>query len=493
MLHARYLSSRTAPVGIFLLVALIFWVSLSSDELAAAPVSSQCPHVRILTHDDRALVEPPYDAVIITPQARQKKALAEALDSLSPLVCQSVQMVVFLNATLASAPEALAWVGKSRPSLINISAVQGGASEARLTFDLSDVPAMSAEQNAARKASMVKVWPEVVHSIIHEAYHSATHLVDSFSPDAEDITPEHNWPAEAREFAEPYVEKARVKGGFRTEWARVNDQFENENMSGAYDKARVGRSEAPPMGFMTIYAGKSPGEDIAETASWAVALPILNASVEGVIPNLSGWQIACTEMQAYDGQNIPSKFAALYTKLNFLRDVGFITNESLQACVGPVRLEGADGNNGFHYFSYQSGAPLTSYTTDFSIQREPDALHISAWGNLQLQNASKPAITKLQIWVDDPALPRGIYAIGQCNDFVPRIAASIVAPAMFRRDVIDSRSQSICAYKALVIVTSATTDQIKGVAILQKAWKFSAPPVPEVAGFPVRVVFVFRR
>jgi hypothetical protein len=493
MLHVRYLSPRTAPGGTLLLVGLILWAGVSANLQAADPVSSKCPHVRILTRGDRDLVEPPYDAAIINPRVKQKKALAEALDSLPPVVCQSVQMVVFLNATLASAPEALAWVGKSRPSLINISAVQGGASEARLTFDLRDIEAMSPENNAARKASMVKVWPEVVHSIIHEAYHSATHLIDSFSPDAAELAAGHDWPAEARQFAEPFVEKARVRGGFRAEWARMNEEFEDENLSGEYDGARVGRAEAPPIGFMTIYAGKSPGEDIAETASWAIAQPILRASVEGAVPDISEWRIACTDMQAHDEENIPSKFAALYTKLNFLRDVGFITNESLDECAGPVRLEGADGSNGFHYFSYQSGAPLTSYTTDFSIQREPDALHISAWGNLQMQNESRSAVTKLQIWVDDPALPRGLYAIGQCNDFVPRIAASIVAPAMFRRDVMDIRSQSICAYQAMVLVTSATTDQIEGVVVLQKAWKFSAPPVPEVGGFPVRVVFVFRR
>jgi len=57
----------------------------------------------------------------------------------------------------------------------------------------------------------------------------------------------------------------------------------------------------------------------------------------------------------------------------------------------------------------------------------------------------------------------------------------------------DNHSQSICAYQAMVLVTSATTDQIEGVAVLQKAWKFSTLPVPEVGGFPVRVVFVFRR
>jgi len=369
----------------------------------------------------------------------------------------------------------------------------GGASEARLTLDLSDIPSMSEERNAARKASMVKIWPEVVHSIIHEAYHSATHLIDSFSPDAGELADGHGWPSDARSAARPYVEKTRVQGGFRTEWSRLNEEFEADDLSGDYESGRVGREQQPPRGFMTIYGGKSPGEDIAEAASWAVVLPILEQPVEGVIPDVSDWKYACTDMQGHTEGGIPPNFVALYTKLNFLRDIGFITDQALEKCAGSIRLEDADGANGFHYFSYSDRTLLTSYTTDFSIQREADAFLISAWGNLNVQSGAKPAVTQLKIWVEDPALPRGYYSIGQCNDFVPRVAASLVAPAMFRRDVMDTRAQSICAYEARVLVTSATTDRIEGSAIIIKAWKFSAPPVPEVAGMPVRVVFTYKR
>lgn len=463
--------------------------SLFADE----PVSAKCPHVRILTRSDRELAEPPYDTSIIEPQENQRKALGIALDALPPVVCQSVRMVVFVNATLASSPEALAWVGRSRPGLITVSAVAGGASEARLTLDMSDIPGMSEENNEARKASMAKVWPEVIHSIIHEAYHNATHLIDSFSPHAFEPVEGHEWPAQAKAAARPYVEKTRVQGGFNAEWARVNEAFEDAELSGDYDRSRVGREAQPPRGFMTIYGGHSPGEDIAEAASWAIALPILKTPIQGVMPDVSEWKFACTDMKSHSGGGIPPQFVALYTKLNFLRDVGFITEEALEDCAGSIGLGDTDGANGFHYFSYENRSPLTSYTTDFTIQRDEDTFFIGAWGNLKMQDQSKPALTSLKFWVPRPALPRGYYEINQCNDFLPNFAASLVAPAMFRRDVMDVRSQSICAREARVLVLSATTDQVLGSAVVLNAWKFSAPPVPETGGMPVRVVFKYER
>lgn len=483
------ISRSTRILCSLLLLGFVAAPSLFADE----PVSAKCPHVRILTRADRELAEPPYDTSIIEPQENQRRALAIALDALPPLVCQSVRMVVFVNATLASGPEALAWVGRSRPGLITVSAVAGGASEARLTLDMSDIPSMSEEQNEARRASMAKVWPEVIHSIIHEAYHSATHLIDSFSPDASEPVEGHGWPAGARAAARPYVEKARVQGGFRTEWARVNEAFEDGELGGDYVSSRVGREQAPPRGFMTIYGGRSPGEDIAEAASWAIALPILKAPIEGVVPDISDWKFACTDMQNHSGGGIPPQFVALYTKLNFLRDVGFITEEALEDCAGSIGLEDTDGANGFHYFSYENRSPLTSYTTDFTIQRDDDTFFIGAWGNLNMQDQSKPALTSLKFWVPRPALPRGYYEISQCNDFLPNFAASLVAPAMFRRDVMEVRSQSICAWEARVLVLSATTDQILGSAVILKSWKFSAPPVPETGGMPVRVIFKYER
>ena len=476
-------------VALSLFFAMVPVSSLQADQ----PVSSQCPHVKVLTRGQNALVEEPYRHKIKNPGPNQREALKAALDALPPVVCQSVQMVVFLDDTLASAPEALAWVGKSRPSLINISAVPGGASEERLDLDLSDIPGMDEEENQKRKESMVKIWPEVIHSIIHEAYHCATHLLDSFSPDAVEPRDGHGWPASAKQVARPLAEKARVIKGFRSEWERVNREFADLEFGSTYENSRVGRKEEPPKGFMTIYGGKSAGEDIAEAASWAVAKPILESTYAGVRPDVSEWKNACTKMRAHQGDGIPPQYAALYTKLSFLRDVGFITEEILESCAGSIALKGTEGGDGFHYFNYDTGEPFTSYKTDFQVQRKPDTLNISAWGHLKLPDKSLPAVTELEFWVEDPALPRGIYAIDRCNDYIPFGTLPFASSVKFRRDVVDNRSQSICAYKAKVLVTSATVDRIEGAAVLQKVWKFSAPPVPEVAGFPVRVVFTYKR
>ena len=483
---------RRFPVGftlVFLLVAV-----LPAHLRADGPVSDKCPHVTILTRGQSNLVEEPYRLKIVTPGPNQQLALKMALDALPPVVCQSVQIAVFLNAALESAPEALAWVDRNRPALVNISALPGAASEERLAVDLNDIESMTPEKNQERRATLVRVWPEVIHSIIHEIYHSASNLFDSFMPDPYELLPDHGWPDSARQFARPFVEKAGLmKTGIRSEWKRINEEFEDHEFSDAYDKNRVGRKQEPPLGFMTIYGGKSVSEDIAEAASWAVAIPILESSYGGVRADISEWNYACNKMRANQDTGIPPIYAALYTKLSFLRDVGFITDETLEGCAGSIGLSDTGSENGFYYRNYKTDAPLTEYNTDFKITRKPESLHLSAWGNLHLKDKSLPAVTQLEFWVEDPSLPRGLYAIDHCNDFVPRAAASTVAPAMFRRDVIDNRSQSICANIAMVLVTSATTDRIEGSAVLQKAWKFSSPPVWETGGFPARVIFRYKR
>lgn len=454
--------------------------------------SASCPHVRVLTAHEASEVEDQFRPAIVSPGPNQMLALQSALDLLPPLACQAIRRVVFLNAVLPEAPEAIAWVGKSRPDLINISAVPGTASEERLTLDLSDLPNMDAEHNRQRKAAMVKVWPEVIHSVFHEAFHCATYLLEAAKGDSG--TANGPWPPAAVAEARTALTRTETTGGFVQEWIRLNREFYETGLEEAYDSSRTGRKAAPPEGFMTYYGGHSPGEDIAETASWPAAMPLFDAAYGGVKPDLSDWKYACPKLAEYQGKGIPGEFAALYTKLQFLVDVGLMTEEAMSNCIGSgtMGLERNPGEVGFQFFEYQTWKPLTAYRVDVQSRRTADHLWLSGWGTLHHKGKSYKTLIELQFAVDEGSLPRGVYTITKCNDFAP--ASKLYAsPVLFRRRIPDNPSQSICAYDAIALVSRATTKVIEGSVFVRKVWKFSKPPVPEVSGFPVHVVFGFEK
>ncbi len=491
----RGLLSLTSP-----LFAIFFVPALFAPAFADIPAgSSNCPHVRVLTSADSAQVEEAYRHSVITPQEKQREVLKLALDALPPLVCSSVRRVVFLNAYLVSSPDAIAWVGRSRPDLINISAFTSNASEVRLNPELTDVAARPNESPEAyarrmreRKRNMVTVWPEVIHSILHEAFHCAAHLLESVGPSPSGAV--DPWPAVAKQRAKTVLENARLRTGFENEWTRINNEFVNIGYAEPYSADRVGKLGEPPNGYMTMYAGKEAGEDMAETASWAVAMPYLDRSYLGFQPNVSNWKIACSKLQNYRDGGVPSALSALFTKLNFLLDLELIREEDLEACVGngSIGIKGADGNN-LSFRKYPSGDVMSTYDTDFKVTRTPSMLAFSGWHQMTINGKTYPALLELQFSVRETALPRGVYRVRQCNIYLPPGHYPFASPVVIRRRVEGNNSQSICAYEAIVLVVRATDKFIQGSAFVQKVWKFSAPPVPEVSGFPVTITFSAKR
>ena len=491
------MNHRTVYRNLGLLALMLFTMSnaatAAGDPYRQAPGisagSANCPHVRILTKEDAALVEEQFRGAIKGDVGvNQREALQIALDALPPLVCRSVQKVVFLNAVLPSSGEALAWVGKSRPDLINISAVSGNASETRL-----EVRDLANNEAGDVRASLVKVWPEVIHSIIHEAYHCAAHLMESFGPDYEG--PPNVWPADTRQTAEKFVDDARLRDGFRSEWERLNSEFADIGYGTGYDRGRKGRLQAPPLGFMTVYGGATVGEDIAEAASWVIAKPLMSRQYKGVTPNVAEWQYACSKLEAYKGIGVPTELAALYTKLSFLRDIGFISDDDILGCMGSgsVGLIGNGEIDGIRFFEYKTWRHLSSYDTDLKATRTGDMFGVSAWSQITVAGKSYRALVEIDFRVGETKLPRGIYKISLCNVLLPVGQVPFTSRVLFRRRVEGNNSQSICASQAQVLVTRATESHIEGSVFLEKAWKFSTPPVPEVSGFPVHVIFSIKR
>ncbi len=478
----------TIAIPVFLLigVARIFAFEITTNEnIEGIPVdSANCPGVRILTPSERSQVKEEFRANIVDIVGLQKKkALGLALDMLPPFVCKSVRRVVFIKGGIPGDDGTLAWVNPSRPDLINIASITQ-TSENALTPKTTS--------SGLEKRRLVELWLRLIRSIIHEANHTATFLIEN-STDNKRTGTDNRWKSDATQAADRIVSKLKLKDGFVDEWERISESFIDMKYSSKYDKTRASNETTePPLGFMTKYGGNKPSEDIAEAAAWVSVKPLFETSFFGVTPNVSNWNYACRKLQATSTIGIPSNLAAIYTKLLFLRDLGFITDESLKGCIGSgtIGLKKLD-KKGFQFFQNKTWKPFTAFTENAKIVRTSNEFELISKGTLGSGNDARQTTMLLEFRVDESQYPRGIYKIIRCKIF-PLPAPGILAPKVtFRRIVTGAKSKSLCAYRAQILVTEASSEKIKGSVFLQAAWKFSFLPVPEVTGFPVHVVFNF--
>lgn len=386
-------------------ILVIALLSLMAVNPAIAQVSSNCPHIRILGPDNTDEVHYSLSDDVILAGPTQRRVVGEAFDMASPLLCRAVQRVVFVNDTDNKGTSGRN-KSNNRQDLIYLNAA-----------------APKFQEQVLKLSERARV--EAKQTILHEATHAASRLLYTRSEESppawlEWRPDEDLWGAEALSLADQTIDDMRLEKGLFQEWDRMHNAFVRQGLADNYygDEWTQILGESP--GFASTYGGEDTAEDIAEIVSWA----LISKLFEGV----AGEQTyptenrACLAMQKEPGPGIPSKLAAVFTKVGFAHSAGFITDEVYDDCVGNLKIRGKQSG----FFSLEAGKQVKQYTQDVKgrLGRIGDNgawfFEVKAKGTVGISDEGmKPARIRLTLEtspateeLEKVSFPRGLYRIG---------------------------------------------------------------------------------
>jgi len=460
-----------------------------SEPLVQAAPGTACAHVMVLEGGwdeiwyHPALVER-NPLRTVTPV--QRAVVQAALGRLTPIHCAGVGRVAFaVLDSPTTGGTTRNWTGAHFGDLIVLNA---NFDFVGLGFDDFSL------RNPIARAILTQ-------SVIHEVGHATTYLFERAAGN-QAFTGE--WTPAARDLAGESVYRARIRGGLTANWSNMHASFERLGWARGYwggDPSNTALKEqmkaADPAtlvgwGFMSAYSANNVYDDIAETATWPlVAEDYRAAGAEpGPPPGVSDF--ACIVLGGHDAVSVPADMAAAYTKLAFVRDLGFIDEETFDACRGdraglPHDTEGI--------VVYQEGTRLRAFTTgpEASIGtrdgRYVFTLYVTGQANfggetydagLDLELDLGPTTAGEQpVPIDDVSWPRGAYVLAPGE------------PHAFRLRMPDAPAGNFDVTDGFVLVASATNDRIVGSVVVREAFRFQAPiPVPEVYDPPLQFRFL---
>jgi hypothetical protein len=240
-------------------------------------------------------------------------------------------------------------------------------------------------------------------------------------------------------------------------------------------------------GFTSAYGGEQAIEDIAEMTSWAI--------VRGAAEDPE--DAACRIMNRRSGASISREDAAIFTKLGFVRTLGFISEQTYKSCVGSLEIE----TPGEFFFSFTSGDLRTIYDGDprasagrgdgddeqwLFVNIESEGILETTGGPvpvtvfLQL-NTTPPvdAITdpgkradRLAIPTGDFSYPRGVYMVGFRHSKHNRL--------LFKRRW--DGTIIVDVGEGVALVGRASSDGIIGSIAVQRVFNFSGGMLSAIAG-----------
>jgi hypothetical protein len=130
-------------------------------------------------------------------------------------------------------------------------------------------------------------------------------------------------------------------------------------------------------------------------------------------------------MRKHREKDLPSRLAAVYTKLRFLLDLGLVAEEDVETCTGPdlgLPVE----SPGFHL--WHAGNELRSFarnvTAAIGTQADGDRVfEMKGEGEAGFGDRMYPASLRLQLDLEKPGVPihqvpwpRGVYPLGLRGD-----------------------------------------------------------------------------
>jgi len=505
-----------------------------------------------------------YKDSVVSPGPNQMQLLHMAFEGLPEIVCKAVNRVAFVGKKNG---KARAWVGSRYPDLLMVVAPEapGGderdyfATEDRLMLKGESLQMVDPTTNEQMPVSAVlksklEVWSQVIKTIMHEAMHSATNLLESGKAKAEenhcssyektfveaaldnswgfknrdaDYYPDA-WQAGANSAAEASRDRTGLQEGLYNEWCRIQKAFVNAQMSVNYDLEIQANNptDVPESGFFSKYGQDDPAEDIAEIAS-LIQFSQYQGQRNLIVSNLTHLDISEGEWLRYSDVDfshnyynvckerlqttrqigVPPKLAAIYTKMNLLLDLGFITEDAYKACIGAGKIglqNGGKTSTGFHRLNYQTGEWMYRHDIDnighTIVHPDSDERLFIIIGNGTLNdNDGKQYNMQMQLRFNRTNglnLPRGIYPLNWLWSPAdarpcPPLFSSSDSPWTFFVNVEKAPSKSFCAVTGQILVTRASKNLIEAGMVVQKILKrVGGPPVqlpsaPALGGVPL--------
>ncbi len=468
----------------------------SSPLIQAAP-GGACAHVMILDTVEDARWNPTRFSHR-PPSPTQLALVRAALGRMTAVHCMGVSRIAFIDRETGAPGSVASWEG----DLINLKL---GYRSARRGYEWAAFDDFSLQDDRARALF------EGV--IMHEAAHTTTNLLTEAlrEPGSE---PNGIWAPTQRSMAEMTIERARMRGDFARLWGEMHDSFVDLGWADSYyeiparegeivieQQARIAARDAvfalrrddPPdeivaAGFMSPYGGLNPHEDIAEFATWPIAWSLYEAAgvPEGYGADRRGY--ACPRMSAHDSRGVPSGLAAPFTKMTFLRDLGFITERDYMRCVGSF-LGLPNDTQGIEV--YELGTLLNTFgnVPEARIEERSDrfVFVFEARGSAELDGMPYAALLTLEIDLgpttrdgmpiplEEVSWPRGAFRI------------SPLTPHVFRLRLADQPAGNFDVTDGFVLAAASSNDRLVGSVFVSQSFRNMAPvPVPQTFDPPLQ-------
>ena len=422
------------------------------------------------------------------PRSKQLAHLPVALEYFTPFLCQAVRRIVFVK--LPNSPGVSGWnASNDRQDLIYLNTI--GTSS------------WNNDNLNATSVSRVKA----IKDLVHESAHAAIRLLQSRQK-SYPIQPKgifkiqwrpnpDLWGTTAGDMAKDVIQRLRLEKGVLREWLRLHNSFQAFGYAGEYYRDNWQQTSTAALnhvknGFTSAYGGKNPMEDIAELTGWAITGDLFTGRLETELKDE-----ACTTLSDQVKTGVPGRFAAVYTKLTFLKNMGLIDAGSYDKCVGRVGLV-IDGP-GFHRVAGgQEGKTYRNNLTGKLGSDEYTGNHVfvvEAEGPVEFGGESFTGVFSLKLSVADGgddidlvSWPRGIYSLSGDSDILFGDGKTVPGANQFWLRVKDKPAGTLVSIQGLALVVNGSEDLIEGSIVLQKVLRPYAPmPVPQVV--PGRLTF----
>jgi hypothetical protein len=462
------------PEGAFAGLAPSLGAQESSPPFTPPP---HCAHVMLLEGEaDRDWAEGMAyedEVALVVPGPTQRAVLQGALGLMSPLLCHGISRVAF-------------GIVESRPGLRGAVNTAGAGD----MFILQASAVYGEEALAASEERRLNL----MRTVIHEAAHATETLLN-----AEGARPGRfagEWVPPSRALAAETLDRVRVRKSLQAEWKRVHLSFQQQGWASPYPggeeekeslKERPSR-EVARSGFMSRYGGVSYAEDIAEIVSWAYMAPHFRAA--GIPDGIRQTEdFGCQEMRTHGERNLPSRFAAIYTKLLFLQDLGMVMPEDVALCKGavglPLEAQGFDvWEGGEHRMSFDRNVEARIGNT-----RGRYVYEMKAEGRVSYRNETHPSTARLLLDLDptstpleEVAWPRGVYPLG------------VLGHNGFQLRLDGAAAGNFDVHDGFALVAEASSQRIAGSVFIRIGFRLSAPmPVPQTFDPPLAVRFLMEK
>lgn len=436
-----------------------------------------CAHVMLLEGEaDRHWAEGIYyegEVALVVPGPTQRAVLQGALGLMTPLLCHGISRVAV-------------GVLDSKPGV-------GGAVQQLSTGDMMFLN-VSAGYGEDELAASQEARVRMMHTVLHEAAHSAEALLN-----AEGARPggfAGMWRPPSRALADETLDRVRLHKSLIQEWQRVHFSFQGQQWAAAYPGSQEERKairdrsaqDVAQGGFMSRYGGSSYAEDIADMVAWTYMAPhYRSAGIPDGVRQTEDY--GCQLMRSHGERDLPSRLAAVYTKLHFLHDLGLVMTEDVALCTGAVMLP--VGTPGFHF--WQGGEVRRSFDTGVQARigttRGRYVYEMEGEGRASFDDTDYPASARLvldldaaSVPVEEVAWPRGVYPLG------------LLARNSFQLRLDGAAAGNFDVHDGFALVAEASNERIAGSVFIRVAFRLNAPiPVPQTFDPPLVVRFLIEK